>query len=328
MTMVRGAVARTAVATKIVAADGTGDFTDIQTAIDSLPAGGGVVYVKEGTYTITSSLTIGVDNTAIIGAGRATKIQTSSAIDMLKATNKDFLFISQILLVGNDTDIGNKGIEFNSCEDCTINNCWIQDTGGIGIEMANVSVRAIITNNHVNGGKREGIRINGAVDCIIDNNTVKDSILTGITVTLSENSNSIISNNSSVSVENSGISIVISSGVIVIGNSLNKNGATGINIQQSNDCVVDGNICNNNGQNSQGRGIFIQGSAGNPGQHNVIINNICVDNQGTATQLIGINESSSNVDKNLFLGNICHGNSSSQITLNGANSNEGHNISS
>ncbi|MEK0337769.1 MAG: hypothetical protein QQN41_10090, partial [Nitrosopumilus sp.] len=69
-----GSFASRVVATKVVAIDGTGDFTDIQSAIDDLPAGGGVVYIKEGTYTITAGITFPNAAISLIGAGRSTII--------------------------------------------------------------------------------------------------------------------------------------------------------------------------------------------------------------------------------------------------------------
>jgi len=70
MAMAGGSFASRVVATRVVATDGTGDFTDIQSAIDDLPSGGGVVYVKEGTYAITSAITITSSNVGLIGAGK------------------------------------------------------------------------------------------------------------------------------------------------------------------------------------------------------------------------------------------------------------------
>lgn len=59
--------------TVIVAADGSGDYTDIQGAIDSLPDNGGAVYIREGTYTVSSTITVPSD-TALIGTGSSTRI--------------------------------------------------------------------------------------------------------------------------------------------------------------------------------------------------------------------------------------------------------------
>jgi len=46
------------VATVVVAQDGTGDVSDIQQGIDSLPSSGGLLWVREGTYEIDSGLFI------------------------------------------------------------------------------------------------------------------------------------------------------------------------------------------------------------------------------------------------------------------------------
>jgi len=79
MTMALGSFASRVVATKVVATDGTGDFTDIQSAIDDLPSTGGVVYIKEGTYDISTGLTITTANVALIGAGKASQIHTTGS---------------------------------------------------------------------------------------------------------------------------------------------------------------------------------------------------------------------------------------------------------
>ncbi len=43
---------------KVVALDGTGDFDDIEEAINALPSSGGTIFIKDGTYTITNTITI------------------------------------------------------------------------------------------------------------------------------------------------------------------------------------------------------------------------------------------------------------------------------
>ena len=55
-------------ATCTVALDGTGDYTDIQSCIDALP-NGGTVYVKNGTYSITSELVINSNITVVCDGG-------------------------------------------------------------------------------------------------------------------------------------------------------------------------------------------------------------------------------------------------------------------
>ena len=54
-----------------VARNGTGDFEDIQKALNSLPSTGGSVHVREGTYELTASLVI-PSNTILLGDGMGT----------------------------------------------------------------------------------------------------------------------------------------------------------------------------------------------------------------------------------------------------------------
>jgi len=67
--------------TVIVAQDASGDYSDIQTAINALPAGGGRVFIKEGTYAISSSITITKSNVTLEGQGDATIIDVGAAMD-------------------------------------------------------------------------------------------------------------------------------------------------------------------------------------------------------------------------------------------------------
>ena len=59
-------------ATVVLSSDGSGDSENIREAINLLPKGGGVIFVKEGTYNINSLITINKNNVSIIGSGRAT----------------------------------------------------------------------------------------------------------------------------------------------------------------------------------------------------------------------------------------------------------------
>ena len=80
MGMSAGSFTVGAVATIVVAADGSGDFTAVQDGIDALPAGGGVVYIKEGTYTISVAIEIRKSNVALMGAGRGRSEEHTSEL--------------------------------------------------------------------------------------------------------------------------------------------------------------------------------------------------------------------------------------------------------
>lgn len=61
----------------LVANDGSGDFSDIQGAIDSLPSTGGTIYIKEGIYEIKEQVTISTSNVQLIGEGFGSVLYTT-----------------------------------------------------------------------------------------------------------------------------------------------------------------------------------------------------------------------------------------------------------
>lgn len=56
--------------------NGTNDNVEIQAAIDALPAGGGVVVLSDGTFTISSTINIAVNDTVLEGQGYGVTIIT------------------------------------------------------------------------------------------------------------------------------------------------------------------------------------------------------------------------------------------------------------
>src|SRR3990167_5754523 len=74
----------------IVATDGSGDYncdgtddqTEINEAISDLPAGGGIVRLKKGTYTLTGLVQILKDNVVLEGEGAATLIKAANASNL------------------------------------------------------------------------------------------------------------------------------------------------------------------------------------------------------------------------------------------------------
>src|SRR3990167_10915506 len=90
---------RAGAATVVVAQDGTGDAAQITDALNLLPPEGGAVYVKAGTYTITSTITLPNANILIQGDGKATKIITTSNIVMI-SISKANAHIKDVWLYG------------------------------------------------------------------------------------------------------------------------------------------------------------------------------------------------------------------------------------
>jgi len=141
----------TRVATVVVAEDSSGDYTDIQSALDSLPATGGVVYIKEGTYTITAAITIPHSNIAIIGAGKSSIITTTTPnIDILYVIMHDQILIKNLYLYGSGAGTG-KGIRFYSgVTNSVIENCYIENCGDYAIKFQTGCNNNIISENDIN----------------------------------------------------------------------------------------------------------------------------------------------------------------------------------
>jgi len=66
--------------TAVIAQDGSGDYEDIQSGLDSLPSTGGAVFVKTGTYEISTPLVL-PSNCTLSGAGYTSEIKLASGAD-------------------------------------------------------------------------------------------------------------------------------------------------------------------------------------------------------------------------------------------------------
>lgn len=69
----------------VVAGDGSGNFRDIQSALDALPLSGGYIFVKYGTYTLTTPLIVTKSNVVIVGSGMSTIITGAGICPLLQA---------------------------------------------------------------------------------------------------------------------------------------------------------------------------------------------------------------------------------------------------
>lgn len=281
MTMAAGGFASRVVATAIVSPIGDGDFTDIQEAIDSLPSTGGVVYVKEGTYTITTGLTINVDNTAILGAGKATIVTTSSNIRLLKASNRDGILIQNLNFIGTDNILHdlNYGIEFDAVTESFITGCWFSDSGTNGIWVHGAGSQIIMTENIVKSCQFSGILIQGVSRFILSNNISDSNGQAGIRME--------------------------TGGAHIIGNHCNSNSANGIYLTESSNSRIIGNFCDSNSDH----GIELDSNV----DQSSVIGNTSVNHSGKS----GIQITNSNCDNNIVMGNVSKGNGTNEIVDNG-----------
>ena len=63
--------------------DGTADDVEIQAAVDSLPSGGGMVVLSEGTFTLSATVTRSIDNITIMGMGMGTRLVNNASTKLI-----------------------------------------------------------------------------------------------------------------------------------------------------------------------------------------------------------------------------------------------------
>jgi len=245
MVMSMGSFATRTVATVVVATDGTGDFTDIQDGIDSLPATGGVVYVKEGTYTITETLNVNIDYVSIIGAGAGTLISIVGNITGLSITN-DYCTIEKLRIISDvypgSYNTGN-GIILNGSSYSRISNCWI---GGFnhGIDIRDGSDDCVVISNNIDKSYVGILVFNNDTAVTIVFNKVNDSFTNGIYIR--ETANSYIGANIVTLAGYSALYIQYCDNNIFEGNVLEGHGNEGIKMAAvSNRNIITSNIISN-----------------------------------------------------------------------------------
>jgi len=133
----------TSVATVIVAADGSGDYDNIQDGIDALPEEGGLVWVKQGEFLITDHIEITNFNTQIV-FNHGTKLIASPCGEegVLFKIGFQTGKIRRISIIGlnwdgnRETGMSNyvhvKDVEFIKIIDCKIKD--VGDASGIKLE--------------------------------------------------------------------------------------------------------------------------------------------------------------------------------------------------
>lgn len=354
MPMGFGSYAGRSVATNVVATDGTGDFSDIQTAINALPAGGGVVYVKEGTYTITESLLITKSNVALMGAGAASKITCGTNFnDELivlgdASTTYAGIIIESLLFDGNNTN-QSAGVDLlwlrSKINDSRIVGCWFQNSDTNGIDIDSNSARNHILSNTVTACTTDGMTIDATnAGTIIQGNFVYSNGDSGIYLagsggytTIADNmciSNgedgiecrgglTMITGNTCSSNEENGI-YVYSDHMNVTGNMCRYNKFNGIQLYAADFNTISNNYVYNSSYENDN--TYSEIHLGNTSTYNIVSGNHCHADNVSHQAKYGIYEAAAADDYNLIVGNIVRGQQTDGILKQGANSIEANNI--
>ncbi len=318
MAMNLGSWATRSIATVVVATDGTGDTNDIQEGVNLLPAAGGVVYLKEGTYTITAAIIIPNDNISIIGSGHSSIITTTSNITMISATDVDRIFLDKFYILGDVTQAANIGLYFNDVHGLTCRDLFIEKCGSHGVSGAggtyNLISGCVVYDCEGDNIHLDGNVVAGGVWTIVES-MISTSTLSGIW--LDHISQVIISDSEISGNGNYGIFADDSSTINIKGNNILTNIYDGIRLVDYSNSVINGNNLGINDFGSSGTysGVKLINSSDNN-----ISNNTSWWNDN-----YGIDISDAGCDDNIVTGNRLRGNTAGGLNDAGTGTEIGHN---
>lgn len=202
-------------------------------------------------------------------------------------------------------------VAFNQVINCS-------STGG-GI-VQRVPLRTLFVGNSATGCNNGGISLETGKYCMCIGNDMHDNNGPGIAAGTSADGDpieNIFIGNVCKDNANAGLSLA-GTGNVVNDNFCSGNDSAGINIT-GNNCVVTGNVCKNNGQDSNLLDSFKCGIRLTSVTDCIVTSNRCFDDQGSQTQLKGINEVGSS-DYNVICVNSVRGNATANISYVGTNS--------
>lgn len=190
--------------------DGVSDQTEINAAIAALPSWGGEVLLLDGTYNISSSITMGKANVSLRGCGPATvltrKFNGSSANGVIGCSAANCT-ISRLAIDGNKGSFpneNNRGVYASqsaadiAVEDVVVQNsrdgiylggmtggritrCRVTNSGAFGVFIYNATA-IDISHNHIDATGETAVLINGGKSIKVDGNTITGSTNYGIRI--------------------------------------------------------------------------------------------------------------------------------------------------
>lgn len=317
-------------------ADGTADQTEINSALTA--AAGGTVYLAEGTYTASATITI-PNNTTLAGAGVGTVIQladldaTENLIENTDTTAGTGVVIRDLKIDGRSdlntagtqhgiymlamggavTDITRKGatvenvtitrfrndgIQLDTSGQSHISQVYALSNGNYGIYLT-ASHRTTIANSLSQANTSSNIRLNsGSTSNTITGNTLRDSTNSSGIRIDGSSHYNTVTGNSSAS-NSSGISLSNSNYITITGNTSTDEDLYGIWLAGSNYNVISSNTVSNSGSATTNNGIYVDDS-----DYNSFIGNVITDDQcDTTCYAINIFNTSTNSDGNYLANN-------------------------
>lgn len=315
---------------------------NIQTAINSLPASGGEVYIPAGSYIISSAITLN-DNILLRGAGRSTILtltnNASANTNVISVTSKNNIHIKDLCIDGNKANNINAnlyGIKYDIVNNGRIENCYLTNVKDVGIQIARSSGVTIFNNHIFDNGSNAGILMqNGTVHSTITNNVLgrmgapygNAIFVDGTTAGVSD---IIVANNQCFDYYDVGIEVGgtdQTNNNVIIANNVCTSGLCGILVRRTNNAIVKNNIIRNAfsshgisvyGDSIEATNIVIEGNQvhmgsgpnikcidGNGGSDMLIANNVCISGGGVRIQASASNRI--RVDNNIIKRSSTHG---------------------
>jgi len=238
-------------ATFIVDVNGKGDYTDIQSAINALPAGGGKILVKPGTYNINSTITISKDSVAIIGSGDGTVIISTGNFNIFTAASKSWIILERMFLYGTGWGVGtdqNRGISLDGCDYVKIRDLYFENLGRHGIAM-NDCYSIFIKDCNITYCNNCGVYIAGTSGTILlDSNIIESNTIDAIQI--STPYLCFITNCSLIYSGRYGLCLINNYGSQIMRNLIEGNGYDGIKLYGSQFQTISLNYVIGNSQNA------------------------------------------------------------------------------
>jgi parallel beta-helix repeat protein len=293
----------------VVPAAGTSAQTTINAAIAALPAAGGTVYLREGTYTIDGAINL-PNNVTLTGAGNASVIYLKSTLGavsfgMVTNSGTDHITVSNLKIDGNSsnqTGSNVEGIKMTSVGSGSgttgktgvkIQQVTIVNTPIYGIDLAS-SRNSVVTGNSLindSGVGTYSLYVSSSQYNTISNNVVEGATSGGIVLS-SSTYNTVTGN--IVQATGRGIYVLASSYNTVSGNTVNGNSGAGVILGAGGNNTISGN--NLSANSSEGIQIFA-GSVRN----NITGNTLYDNGAASATSSLSVDATSAN---NLITSNL------------------------
>lgn len=167
----------------VVSTDNSSNFTNIESAIASLPPSGGTIYVKEGTYTINQTINIKETSITMIGENQNTIFVKESGI-MFKIADVEKFSIFNIHMLHLDNnyctalhfDGNNNDVTIKNCKFTRDSNIWKEkSTDFVWFNSSGLTKNLLIQNCYFERAQVDAIAIKSIIGGTIENNTIIDA---------------------------------------------------------------------------------------------------------------------------------------------------------